>query len=76
MKAAFAGTEISDPPTTSSIVRCHLITRTDDPAPYLFYDKGDGSMIVNLEGYLICPLDMFTPRQREMASKKYTKAQR
>lgn len=60
-----------NPPTTSTIVNGAIYTRKDEPADYIIYDRGDGSVILTLDGYMICPMDMFTPRQVKMALKKY-----
>lgn len=32
---------------------------------------GPGAAYVNLDGYLICPVEMFSERQLKMAMKKY-----
>lgn len=73
MKAVFAAKQ-PDEPSKSNFSNCRLITKRDEKAPYLFYfpdEPGPGAGYVNLDGYLICPLEMFTPRQLKMAAKKY-----
>jgi hypothetical protein len=70
MIAVFAANR-ADAPLKSSISNSEIHVRHDEAAPYLFHSKEDGSMIVTLAGYLICPLDMFTRRQIKTAQKKY-----
>ncbi len=63
-----------DGPRRSNITYCTLITKHDEKNDYLFYipDKPEpGAAYVNLDGYLICPMEMFTPRQLKAAAKKY-----
>jgi hypothetical protein len=58
-------------PTKTNISNCHLIAR-DNECLFSFPDApGSGAGYVNLNGYLICPLEMFTPRQLKAARKKY-----
>lgn len=56
----------------SKVNNCHLIRRSDDRSDYMFYfpDKG-GDAYVNLDGYLICPADMFTGEEIDAAYAKY-----
>jgi hypothetical protein len=68
--------DYSDAPRRSYIINCHIYVKNSDAAPYLFYAPTPGSselgdMYVSLDGYLICPLEMFTPRQLKTALKKY-----
>jgi hypothetical protein len=67
---AVIGQNQPDGPKESMLHNCHLIVKNDEPEPYLFY-FGDNGAVVRLDGYLICPLDMFTQRQRKVAVKKY-----
>jgi hypothetical protein len=69
--AVLAGPSAPNPPTTSNLSRSEIVVKHNEPADYLFYAKGDGSVVVSLDGYLICPMDMFTPRQLRMAKKRY-----
>lgn len=58
----------------SNITNCTLVRRHDDKSEFNFEfpDKPEpGAAYVNLDQYLICPMDMFTPRQIKAAMKKY-----
>lgn len=58
----------------SSIKNCTLVRKHDDKSRFNFEfpDKPEaGACYVNLDGYLICPVEMFTPRQLKAAMKKY-----
>jgi len=55
-------------PNKSSIVDCYLIAR--DLSTILAFDK-EGKAIVRMESYLICPKEMFTKHQIDLALKKY-----
>lgn len=54
----------------SKITNCYLFPKNgqDD---VMFFGDSEGRVITNLDGMLICPLEMFTPRQIKMADKKY-----
>lgn len=55
----------------SKIKNCSIVVRHDESNDYLFYADLSGMVTVKLDGYLICPLDMFTPRQKKAAMEKY-----
>lgn len=58
----------------SNLSNCTLVRRHEDKSGinFEFADKpGPGACYVNLDGYLICPMEMFTPRQIKAAVKKY-----
>lgn len=62
----------------SRIVNCDIIPRHEDDGKVLFdFSSGDGSLArVDLEGYLICPKDMFDPGGYEAAIERYTRTRR
>ncbi len=74
MKAIFAGPSVPDRVTSSLFSGGEMVIRESDPTPYIFSLNEDGSMFVNLHDYLLCPIEMFTPRQRKAAMKKYRAA--
>ncbi len=55
----------------SKICNCDVVVRADENEPYLFAFSEDSKATVRLDGYLICPKDMFTERQRKMAYNRY-----
>lgn len=62
----------------SSLTNCVLVVRHAEAADYLFYfpdpkTEQSGDAYISLNGYLICPLDMFSARQLKMAQKKYAR---
>ena len=56
----------------SIIKNCTLVRKHDDKSGFNFEfpnKPGPGACYVNLDGYLICPIEMFTPRQIKAAMK-------
>lgn len=61
----------------SRLMNSYIVVKHQEKAKHLFEfpnpkAKASGDGYVNLDGYLICPLEMFTKRQLRMAVKKYT----
>ena len=56
-------------PSQSYVKNSHLIMRPDDPL--MFGHADDGGLAVKIDGMLICPIEMFTPRQIRVAFKKW-----
>lgn len=72
MSAVFASNQ-PKAPTKSRIENGAIYVKNNEPDEWLFYENPtrDGSMFVMLDGYLICPMEMFTKRQIAAALKKY-----
>lgn len=56
----------------SHICNSIVLSKKDGETKPLFEEGGD--ICVNIDGYLICPVDMFTARQLNAARKKYYSA--
>jgi hypothetical protein len=56
----------------SNISNCTFLTKNDDETPVFYFpDPESGLAYINMDGYLLCPMEMFTPRQLKAAMKKY-----
>lgn len=60
-------------PYISRIMNCHFITRPEDPVLFNFDVELDGLAEINLNGYLVVPVELFTPRQVKLAVKRWDK---
>lgn len=61
--------------TASKVENCRLVVRPNSNDECLFFfpitEKETADAIVNLDGYLICPVEMFTAEEIDAATKKY-----
>lgn len=68
--AVIRGRETGGSMGHSVIENCRFYVKNDEKNPQLFYFDASGA-VVTLNGYLICPIEMFAPRQVKTAWKKY-----